>query len=191
MPSAVSFRYARALVDVLIPPGASGPVHDPQDITAQLKEFEQVLEQSAELKILFGTPAIAAAKKRAVLAGIAPMIPLGATAHNFLAVVLQNERIALLGDIVEAFNQLVNERMGLVVAEISSAHPLGDAEKQQLDQALRARTGKQVQMSFTLDPTLIGGVLAQVGSTIYDGSVRGQLERLRAELAAQAAAAIS
>jgi len=106
-------------------------------------------------------------------------------AQNFLAVVLEHDRFVLLGEIVEAFELLLNERMGIVVAEVSSARELGDAEKQALETALRQRTGKQVQMSYSLDPALIGGVTAQVGSTIYDGSVRGQLERLRAELAGQ------
>jgi F-type H+-transporting ATPase subunit delta len=92
----------------------------------------------------------------------------------------------LLGDMISSFEQLLNERLGIVDARITSAKPLADADKEQLDRALRARTGKQVRMSFSLDPNLIGGVLAQVGSTIYDGSVRGQLERLRSELAGSA-----
>jgi F-type H+-transporting ATPase subunit delta len=80
----------------------------------------------------------------------------------------------------------LNERLGIVVAQISSAHALGDAEKQELEKALRVRTGKQVRMRFSIDSGLIGGVTAQVGSTIYDGSVRGQLDRLRSELAGRA-----
>src|SRR5262249_53422777 len=145
----------------------------------------QLLQQNADLRILFATPAVPLPKKRAVLAEIAPMIPLDSLTHNFLGVLLHNERMPLLNDMTEAFDQLVNERLGIVIAEISSARPLGDAEKQELDRALRARTGKQVQMSFSLDPSLIAGVQARVGSTIYDGSVRGQLERLRSELGAQ------
>ena len=183
MPSAVSTRYARALVDAVMDP--KGPTPDPHRIAAQLKDFAQLLRQSAELRVLFATPAVPLPKKRSVLAEIAPLIPLDSLTHNFLGVLLQNERMPLLGDMVEAFEQLVNERLGVVVAEISSARALGDAEKQELDRALRTRTGKQVQMSFSLDPSLIAGVLARVGSTIYDGSVRGQLERLRSELAAQ------
>ena len=183
MPSAVSFRYARALVDVAVVPGAVG---DPRAITAQLQEFTQVLQQNAELQILFTTPAITTARKLSVLAQIAPIMKLSPLAHNFLSVVLQHDRILLLSDFVEAFEVLLNERLGVVIAEIRSARALGEAEKQELGQALRTRTGKQVQMNFSLDPSLIGGALAQVGTTIYDGSVRGQLERMRAELAGQA-----
>lgn len=187
MPSAVSFRYARALVDVVTSPGAPA-AGDPRVLAGQLKEFAQVLEQNSELKILFATPAISAARKLTVLSEIAPKMGLNAVAHNFLGVVLEHERFAMLADIVEAFELLLNERLGIVVAQVSSARALGDTEKQALETALRQRTGKQVQMKFSLDPTLIGGVTAQVGSTIYDGSVRGQLERLRAELAGPATA---
>jgi F-type H+-transporting ATPase subunit delta len=183
MPSAVSFRYARALVDVVA--GAQGG-SDPHRVTAQLRDFEAVLEQNAELKILFATPAIPAAKKRAVLAALAPSLGLEPVTQNFLNVLLQHDRAPLLGEMVEAFELLLNERLGVVVAQITSARALEESERQELAAALRARTGKQVQMNFALDPTLIGGVLAQVGSTIYDGSVRGQIERLRSELAGQA-----
>jgi F-type H+-transporting ATPase subunit delta len=185
MPSAVSFRYARALVDAVMG-AAGGSPSDPHRMATQLKEFDQLLQQSDELQILFATPAVPLLKKRAVLAAIVPKMDLEPLAHNFLGVLLQNERMPLLGDMIEAFEQLLNERLGVVVAQIVSARPLENAEKQELDRALRARTGKHVQMNFSLDRSLIGGVLAQVGSTIYDGSVRGQLERLRSELAGQA-----
>jgi F-type H+-transporting ATPase subunit delta len=186
MPSAVAFRYARALVDVVTAPGAAAPPCDPRAVGSQLAEFEQVLRQNAELQILFATPAIPTAKKIAVLGSLAPMAGLEPLAQRFLSVVLQHERISLLAEITEAYQLALNERLGVVVAQVTSARPLGEAERQQLSSALRARTGKQVQMTFALDPGLIGGVVAQVGSTIYDGSVRGHLERLRAELASQA-----
>jgi F-type H+-transporting ATPase subunit delta len=185
VPSAVSFRYARALVDVVTSPG--GPVMgDSRLLTSQLREFAQLTEQNAELKILFTTPAIPINKKLAVLSEIAPKMGLDALAQNFLGVVLQHERFPLLGEMVEAFELLLNERLGIVVAQVSSARVLGEVEKQDLERALRQCTGKQVQMHFSLDPRLIGGVTAQVGSTIYDGSVRGQLDRLREELAGPA-----
>ena len=190
MPSAVSFRYARALVDVVTRPGGPG-AGDPRILTSQLQEFEQLLQQNAELKILFTTPAIPRKKKLAVLSEIAPKMGLEAVAQNFLSVVLEHERFPYLGEMVEAFELLLHERLGIVVAQVSSARALGNAEKQELEKALCERTGKQVQMNFSLDPGLIGGVTAQVGSTIYDGSVRGQLERLRAELAGPAASSRS
>jgi F-type H+-transporting ATPase subunit delta len=185
VPSAVSFRYARALVDVVTSPGGIS-VGDPHLLTSQLREFAQLTEQNTELKILFTTPAIPIKKKLVVLSQIAPKMGLDVVTQNFLGVVLEHERFSILGEIVEAFELLLNERLGVVVAQVSSARTLGEAEKQELERALRQCTGKQVQMQFSLDPGLIGGVTAQVGSTIYDGSVRGQLERLREELAGPA-----
>jgi F-type H+-transporting ATPase subunit delta len=181
MPSAVSFRYARALVDVVLPTEGPAP-GDPRALTAQLREFAQLMEQNAELQILFSTPAIPMKKKLAVLLELAPKLGLQPVAQNFLSVVLQHERISVLDEIVDAFELLLNERLGIVVAQVTSARSLGEEERKELEKALQERTGKQVRMSFAVDPGLIGGVSAQVGSTIYDGSVRGQLERLRAEL---------
>src|SRR5262249_14059730 len=158
-------RYARALVDVVTSSSAGG---DPRRITAQLREFDRLLQGNDELKILFTTPAVPVAKKRGVLAQNVPALQMEPTAHNFIGVILQNERIPLLSEMIDAFEQLLNERLGIVLAQITSARPLGDAEKKELDGALRKRTGKQVQLSFSLDPTLIGGVMARVGSTIYD-----------------------
>lgn len=190
LPSAVSFRYARALVDVVTGSGSS-VVGDPHLLTSQLGEFAQLIEENAELKILFITPAIPLKKKLAVLSEIAPRLGLEAVTQNFLGVVLEHDRFPILGEIVEAFELLLNERLGIVVAQVSSARALEDAEKQELEKALRQCTGKRVQMHFSLDPGLIGGVTAQVGSTIYDGSVRGQLERLRAELAGPAGRSVT
>jgi F-type H+-transporting ATPase subunit delta len=180
MPSALALRYARALADVVAFPGAAAG--DPRRIGEQLREFDQMLGDHAELQILFTTPAIPEGKKRAVLTELAPLLDLAPHTLSFLLVVLQHDRMAHLAEIAEAFDSLLNERLGIVVAAVRSARPLEEPEKQELASALRARTGKQVEMTFTLDPGLIAGVVAQVGSTIYDGSVRGQLERLRIDL---------
>ena len=184
MPSTVSLRYARALVDALtgqrtaVSPGAL------ETIPAQLDAFESLLRENAELRILFSTPAISTAKKRAVLAELAPRMELEQLTRNFLSVVIQHDRMNLLGEIAAAFRTLLDERTGVAVAEITTSRPLDETEKQELAGALAVRTGRKVRMNFSLDPGLIGGVTARVGSTIYDGSVRGQLARLRADLIA-------
>jgi len=108
-----------------------------------------------------------------------------AVTRNFLNVVIDHDRMELLDEIVEAYESLVNERLGITTADVITARPLGEAEKQDLAGALSAKTGKTVRMNFSLDPNLIGGVVARVGSTIYDGSVRGSLERLREQLTSE------
>ena len=182
MPSAVSFRYANALADIVAAPVSGKPAHDPQSIAGQLERFQSVFSQNHELRIVFSTPAVSGEKKKKILGQIAPSIELCPVAVNFLSVVIDHDRMALLGEIIEAFHAILNERLGVAVAEISSARPLEEAEKAALSGALNAKTGKQVRMNFSLDPKLIGGVVARIGSTIYDGSVRGSLDRLRAEL---------
>lgn len=185
MPSAVSLRYARALVDALLGQRPGLPATTAEAIPNQLEAFQSLLEENAELRILFSTPAISVAKKRTVLSELASRLGLEPMTRNFLNVVIQHDRMNLLGEIAAAFRSLLDERMGITVAEITTARPLEEEERHELENALRARTGQQVRLSFSLDPGLIGGATARVGSTIYDGSVRGQLERLRAGLMAE------
>lgn len=185
MTSAVSLRYARALVDALLGQRPGLPASTAEVIPNQLEAFQSLLEENAELRILFSTPAISAVKKRIVLAELASRLGWEPMTRNFLNVVIQHDRMNLLGEIAAAFRALLDERMGITVAEITTARPLEEPEKKELETALHARTGRQVRLSFLLDPELIGGVTARVGSTIYDGSVRGQLERLRAGLMAE------
>ena len=182
MPSAVSFRYARALVDSVTGPTAAGPTRDPQGVASQLTAFHDLFTANNDLQILFSTPAVTADKKKSILAELAPAIGLESLARNFLNVVIDHDRMQLVGEIVEAFQALLNERLGIAVAEVTTARPLDEAEKRELAGALSARTGKQVRMNFSLDPELLGGIVARIDSTIYDGSVRGNLQRLRADL---------
>jgi F-type H+-transporting ATPase subunit delta len=169
-------------VDALTGPRAGVSAAVLAAIPAQLDAFEMLLHENAELRILFSTPAISTAKKRAVLAELAPRLELERLTQNFLSVVIQHDRMNLLGEIAAAFQTLLDERTGVAVATITTARPLEDVEKEELAGALAVRTGRQVRLKFSLDPGLIGGVTARVGSTIYDGSVRGQLDRLRADL---------
>ncbi len=185
MPSAVSSRYARALVDIVTGPAATEAGKDPKLVAMRLAEFHTLLAESSELRILFSTPAVAAAKKKAILAELALRLELDVLTKNFLNVLIDNDRMILLGEIAEAFDSLLDERLGVVLAEITTARTLEEAEQQQLAGALHAKTGKQVRMNFSLDPNLIGGIVARIGSTIYDGSVRGQLERIRGKLTAK------
>jgi F-type H+-transporting ATPase subunit delta len=182
MPSTVSFRYARALVDTMTAPGAGKTGSDPQAIASQLTQFDTLLAGNSELQIVFSTPAVTTGKKKAILTEVAQGMGLDPLTRNFLNVLIDHDRMGLLGEVTEAFQTVLNERLGVAVADVTTAAPLDDIEKQELANALSAKTGKQIQMNFSLDPGLIGGVIARIGSTIYDGSVRGSLERLKTEL---------
>jgi F-type H+-transporting ATPase subunit delta len=182
VPSTVAFRYATALADTLASPGAGRPTFDPEKVATELEQFSKLYTENHELRVVFSTPAVSIEKKKTILAKLAPGAGLDAIATNFLNVVIDHDRMELLGEIVEALQHILHERLGTAVAEVTTARPLGEDEQRQLAAALSAKTGKKIEMNFSLDPKLIGGVVARVGSVIYDGSVKGYLNRLRTEL---------
>jgi F-type H+-transporting ATPase subunit delta len=102
---------------------------------------------------------------------------------NFVYVVIDHRRGHDFPSIVDGFEQLLDERLGLVAADVRSAKELTDSQRQAIEAQVSRLAGKKAKLKFSTDPSLIGGVVARVGSTVYDGSVRGQLERLRTKLA--------
>ena len=128
------------------------------------------------------SPAVASSKKRAVIARFAADLGLAPKVRNFIFVVIDHRRIAELSDIREAFEAAVDEQTGFVRADVASAQPLSDAQRGVLESQLSRLTGRRVRMQFATDESLIGGAVARIGSTVYDGSVRGQLATLRRRL---------
>jgi F-type H+-transporting ATPase subunit delta len=177
MISVVTARYARALADVVAADKA-----DPALVVAQLREVEAILEGSAELKHALASPAVAPSRKRAVLARLIEPMKCSPQVRNFLFVISDHRRITALKSIIEAFEVLIDERLGFVRADVTSAQPLTGAQQAAMEARLSRLAGKKARLRFTTDPALVGGVMARVGSTVYDGSVRGQLERLRVKL---------
>ena len=102
--------------------------------------------------------------------------------RNFVAVLIDNRRICALGPIVAQFEQELNQRLGFADAEITSARALGDAERHNLEAEIEKLTGKKVRARYAQDASILGGAVVRVGSTIYDGSVKGQLERIKEAL---------
>jgi len=179
--SAVAARYANALADIVT---ANGSVLSPQDAVAELRGFEAILSQSQDLREALHTPAIAGSRKKAVIGRIADLLKLSRISRNFLLVLIGHRRIVLLGEILSAFEIVLDERMGYIRAEIASASPLGEAQRAQIHAELEKLTGKRIRTAYSVDASLIGGVTAKVGSTMYDGSVRGSLESLNRRLTA-------
>jgi F-type H+-transporting ATPase subunit delta len=173
--SAVAARYANALADVVT---ASGSALQPQDAVTQLRAFEAVLNQSHDLREVLHTPAITSARKKAVVGRLAGLLNLSPIGRNFLLVLIGHRRIVLLGEILRKFEIVLDERSGYLRAEISSAQALDDAQRAQIGAELEKIAGKRVRSTWSVDESLIGGVVAKVGSTVYDGSVRGSLESL-------------
>ncbi len=180
MPSALAFRYARALADVVTKPESG---IDAQAVAAELAGFERLIEESADLRTALESPAVPPPKKRAVVARLAKELPVSDVVRRFLFVLVDHRRAALLHDVVEAFEAVMDERLGIARADVASARPLSEGQQQQVIAGLAKLTGKQARARFRIESGLIGGVMARVGSTVYDGSIRGQLDALRQRLA--------
>jgi F-type H+-transporting ATPase subunit delta len=180
--SALASRYANALVDVATDPKLGV---DPRKLLAELRSFQEVLAESAELRNALTSPAVPPARKRAVVGGIGEKLGISRIARNFLFVLTDHRRIAMLAEVLEAFDLLLDERLGFTRAEISSARELDQGQRDSLSHELERLTGKKMRMRYAMDSELIGGLVARLGSTVYDGSVRGQLHALGKRLAAE------
>ena len=179
MPMVIANRYARALADVV---AASGEY---RKVLEELHDFESVHRESLELKEVFASPAVAAPEKMKLLEAIGRRLGESPVTLNFLRVLLTNYRMPLLEEVVQAYRKIANDRLGIVQITISSASELSDAERQSVAARFEKLTGKRVELEFRLDSELLGGLLAQIGSTVYDGSVRGNLARVREQLKAR------
>lgn len=169
--------YARAFADVVLSSQA-----DPARMLAELQAMVGLLAESDQLRRVLENPSIPGEQKRAVLDAVTQKVGGSRPVRNFIAVVTDHRRLPLFSEIVKQVEQELNDRMGFAEAHVSSARPLGDSEKQLLEAEIAKLTGKKVRAHYLQDPTLLGGAVVQVGSTIYDGSVNGQLERIRERL---------
>jgi len=175
--AAVSSRYARALVEVVLEQRIDGDV-----ARQQLNSIAEAVRESVDLRRVWESPAVPAEQKRAVLDGIVGQMNAFKAIRNFIAVIIDHRRIPMLDDIARQFAVELDAQLGFVEAEISSARPLSPEEKRELESQVERLSGKKIRARYASDPQLLGGVMVRVGSTIYDGSVRGQLEKMKQEL---------
>lgn len=176
--AAVLGRYARAYAEVVIEHKLS-----PEKTIAEFEQIAQLVNGSRELRNVLLNPAVPQEQKLHLLDAIVQRLGASKMLRNFLAVLIDHRRIGELGDLVEQFRQELNRRMGIAEARVSSVRELSAAEKKALEQQLAEITGKTVRATYSEDSGLLGGVVVRVGSTIYDGSVHGRLQRMREEIA--------
>lgn len=175
MPDALAFRYARALADA---------AHAaPQAVMAELAAFEAALAATPDLHIALDSPAVSPVRKRAIVERLAQQAQFSPAVTGFLKVLADRRRFPILDEIREAFQAVIDERLGVVRVEVKSARALVPQERQEITSGFERLTGKRVAAVFSEDAELIGGVLARVGGEVYDGSVRGQLEGLKQRMA--------
>ena len=179
MSGAAAQRYAAALADVAL------ERNDADGVKRDLASFVEAFYSSPELRNFLDSPSVDEKLKQKAIEKITEAMQLVPAVRNFIRTVADHQRTGMLREIEKAFGDELNARLGIAEAEVVSARELSAAEKETLIAALAQRTGKKITANFREDKTLVGGAIVRVGSTVYDGSVREQLERLRERLAAE------
>jgi F-type H+-transporting ATPase subunit delta len=175
--AAVAGRYARAFADVV-----ARRDMDPDKTSQELKQIAELVSASHELRNVFLNPAVEHKQKISLLDAIIKRIGGTHVLRNFIAVLIDHKRIGQIGEIAVQFKQELDRRMGIAEAQVSSARQLTASEKKSLEQRLAKVTGKTIRATYQEDTGLLGGAVVRVGSTIYDGSVRGRLQRMKEEI---------
>ena len=171
--------YARAFADVVM---KTSNQLDPARALQELHSIEALLNESDPLRRVLENPSIPGDRKRAVLDAITKRLGITRQVRNFIAVLTDHRRLPLFSDILKQLEQELNDRQGFAEAQVSTARSLSDAEKKMLEAEITKLTGKKVRARYEQDASLLGGAIVQVGSTIYDGSVDGQLEKIQEQL---------
>ena len=167
-------RYASALADVV--------ESDYKNVQDELKTFEGMMSESRELSAMFANPSLAHAGKVRVLESLITKTKPNKTTANFLRVLLENGRIVNLADINQTFVTVLAERSGVASAKVTSARDLTAKEQKDLEASVEKMVGKKVNLAYEIDQEIIGGIVTRIGSTVYDSSIRTQLDNLKQQL---------
>jgi len=179
MVSAIGLRYARALADVVL---SSRNEVSAEQALDQIRSFAAAVVTSAELHDVLLSPAVQPSRKRAVIAKLGEPLGLSRIVQNFLFVIVDHRRVGILPETAEGLEEIFDEHFGFARADISTARTLDPAQASALEAQLGRMTGKKIRPRYSLDESLMGGAVARIGSTVYDGSVRGHFDQLRRRL---------
>ena len=173
----VARRYATALADVAI------ERREEREVQSELDQWAEMIESNPQLKEVFANPTVVYDQKRKVLEDLIARTRVRETTGSFLRVLLKNQRLSQLREVAARYGLVLDERGGMVAATVTTARPMPDDLKKTLHEALATATGRTVRLSFATDEAIIGGMVARIGSTVFDGSVQSHLERLAEGLA--------
>lgn len=173
----IARRYAIALADVVIERGEAPAVQE------ELLQWGTMISSNALFKEALANPTVPYESKRKVLQELIQRTKVRETTANFLQVLLRNQRLSELNEVNKWFGLILDERSGVVSAEVTTARPVTPESEEALRQKLASITGRKVRLNFTTDADLIGGMVARIGSTVYDGSIRNQLHEMELKLA--------
>jgi F-type H+-transporting ATPase subunit delta len=176
----VARRYASALADVAIARGEAREVHD------ELSKWVAMVEANPQLQEVFRNPTIPYEQKRRVVNALIERARVRPATANFIQVLLQNQRLADLTEINRHFALELDRRSNTVSAQVTTARPITEQAQATLRQRLSELTTSDVRLQFAIDEDLIGGVVTRIGSTVYDGSVRNQLQQIKEKMTGEA-----
>jgi F-type H+-transporting ATPase subunit delta len=173
----VARRYSTALADVAIAAGEALEVQE------ELLEWGRMISSNALLEEIFSNPTVPYEQKRKLIQELIERTRVRQTTANFLQVLLRNQRLTEINEVNNWFAQVLDQRSGVVAAEVTTARPVAQASVDALRGKLASISGKKVRLTFAIDEGLIGGMVTRIGSTVYDGSVRNQLREMELKLA--------
>jgi F-type H+-transporting ATPase subunit delta len=172
--ASVASIYARAFVDLVF------DAHlDPGRAIDELSGIVSLMKENPDLRRVWENPAIPAQQKHGLLDAIAQSEGISKPVRNLIAVIIDHQRMNFLERIIRQLVKEIDERLGFAEAEVVTARDLGETERRALELQVGKLTGKRVRAQYARDPSLLGGAVVRVGSTIYDGSVLGQLNRIK------------
>lgn len=175
---AIAAPYARAFADVVLEDRLNT-----QDVQRQLDSFVAAWWESDDLREIFLDPSFPVEQKVAILDKLNARLGMVAQVRNFFAVLIQHDRLNVLEEVLTEYRREVNQRLGISEVRVTSARALEADERRGIEQKVAILTGTQIHATYQEDRALLGGVVVRVGSTVYDGSVKGRLDRLKEQLA--------
>jgi F-type H+-transporting ATPase subunit delta len=172
--ASVASTYARAFADVVL------DTHlDAARAIDGLRQIAALFAESGELRRVWENPAVPADQKRKLLDAIVKRNGIEKPVRNLVAVLMDHRRLPFLSRVIDQLEKELDARLGFTEAQVMSARELGTSEKKVLESQIEKTSGKKVRATYSLDPSLLGGAVVRIGSTIYDGSVKGQLEKIK------------
>ncbi|MEE8435929.1 MAG: ATP synthase F1 subunit delta [bacterium] len=189
--SVVAKRYAQALMNLAVSDSAvkdSAPKNSAtidntvEAVTAALDDFADTLEENPILAAFLAEPKVPQSGKEGAVAEVLEKIEAPALVATFLRFLTHKRRISLAGDIRDVFHELADARLGRATAEVTVAAELTAQQAEDLKARLETISGKQINLKITTDPSILGGIVARIGSTVWDGSIRNQLNRVHQQL---------
>ena len=172
-----ALRYAHAFAAV-----AASAKLNVATAQRQMQEFAELLNGNRELKEILENPSIPPEQKLAVLDALTERLGMMREVRNFIAVIMDHQRLTELDEIIAAYDRVADEDSGVADAEVTSAFDLNEDDRKELETQVAKLAGSKVRVTYAQDKALLGGAIVKIGSTVYDGSVRGQLEQLKQTL---------